>query len=232
MATNLDEGASERPVIAFDGAISTRAVPHPGRVFAAEIEFDLEHPQLIKLASKQKPPLHFHPYHREYMQVLEGLLCVEIDGVERNLTNEDGEIVVEPWAHHRLYPPPRDGLSGPKTVFLLSGDDTPEVFKLDFVFFQNWYGYQDECVLGGKSFDLIQVLCMFDAGASYLSFPRWILCGRTLSRALGIVFGRWIGGLLGYQPFYRQWTTDWDRACARMEKSIFQRRFADRTKAD
>ena len=46
---------------------------------------------------------------------------------------------------------------------------------------------------------------------------------------MGVVIGRWLGGLLGYQPFYRKWTTDWDLACSKMETSIFQRRFADRS---
>lgn len=116
-----------------------------------------------------KPPMHFHPYQQEYIQVLEGRLCVEIDGVERILTIDDGEIVIKAWAHHRLYPPPRDGQNGNKTVFLLSGDDTPEVFKLDFVFFQNWYAYQDECVANGGKFDPIQVMSVSDASTHFKS---------------------------------------------------------------
>ena len=68
---------------------------------------------------------------------------------------------------------------------------------------------------------------MFDAGASYLALPTWIPLGKHLSRVLGIVLGRWIGGLLGYQPFYRKWTTDWELACQKMERSLLQRRFAD-----
>jgi hypothetical protein len=67
---------------------------------------------------------------------------------------------------------------------------------------------------------------MFDAGGSYLSLPTWIPFSRTLARALGIVMGRWVGSLLGYQPYYRQWSTDWGLACERMRSSIFQRRFA------
>jgi hypothetical protein len=67
---------------------------------------------------------------------------------------------------------------------------------------------------------------MFDAGGSYLSLPTWIPFSRTLARALGIVMGRWVGSLLGYQPYYRRWSTDWGLACERMRSSIFQRRFA------
>jgi len=163
------------------------------------------------------------------MEVLDGQLCVEVDGQERVLGPDDGEICVRPWAHHRLYPPPNFE-EARQSKFLLSGQETREVFKLDTVFFQNWYGYQDEVVLEGKSMDLIQVMCMFDAGGSYLSFPAWIPFGRILSRAIGVVIGRWIGGLLGYQPFYSKWTTDWELACQKMETSLVQRRFADRVK--
>lgn len=73
---------------------------------------------------------------------------------------------------------------------------------------------------------------MFDAGGSYLSLPTWIPFSRTLARALGIVGGRWIGGMLGYSPYYEKWSTDWGLACERMGSSIFQRRFATRGKTD
>lgn len=66
----------------------------------------------------------------------------------------------------------------------------------------------------------------FDAGGSYLSLPYWVPFGRSVSRILGIVLGRGIGGLLGYQPYYRKWSGDWDLACQRMRLSLFQRRFA------
>lgn len=95
------------------------------------------------------------------MTVLQGRLCVEVEGRERVLGPEDGEIRVEPWANHRLYPPPPGkGDGGATTRFLLSGGETEEVFKLDTIFFQNWYGYQDEIVMRGAKMDLIQVLCV------------------------------------------------------------------------
>jgi hypothetical protein len=73
---------------------------------------------------------------------------------------------------------------------------------------------------------------MFDAGGSYLSLPWWIPFGRMLSMALSILIGRWMGALMGYQPYYQKWSVDWDLACTRMETSIFQRRFADRNKRE
>lgn len=38
-----------------------------------------------------------------------------------------------------------------------------------------------------------------------------------------VVLGRWIGGLLGYKPFFKEYTTDWDYAVAKMKGSWFQR---------
>ena len=50
--------------------------------------------------------------------------------------------------------------------------------------------------------DPIQIMCMFDAGDSYLSPPSWLPFRSPVGYCLGVVIGRWIGGLLGYQPFY------------------------------
>ncbi|KAI1194518.1 hypothetical protein F5X97DRAFT_275392 [Nemania serpens] len=231
-------------ITAFEGGIVTRVIDHPydsSRVFAYEVTFHLHHPRVVAVAA-QKPPLHFHPYQEEYIEVLEGRLAVEVEGVEYVLSPKDGEFSLRPWSNHRLFSPVTDveegikgyddGWDGEKTVFLLSGQDTDEMFRLDTVFFENWYAYQDLIVVEGEKIDLLQVMSMFDAGGSYLSLPTWIPFSRTIARGLGIVVGRWIGGLLGYQPFFRQWTTDWDLACQKMERSIFHKRFAVRERAE
>ncbi|KAI0490217.1 hypothetical protein F4859DRAFT_500664 [Xylaria cf. heliscus] len=233
-----------KTITAFEGGIVTRIIDHPHdstRVFAYEVTFHLRHPRVVAVAA-QKPPLHFHPYQEEYVEVVEGRLAVEMEGVEHILSPSDGEFKLRPWCNHRLYSPVTglgaqdkrhdDGWDGEKTVFLLSGQDTDEMFRLDTVFFENWYAYQDLVVVEGQKIDLVQVMSMFDAGGSYLSLPRWIPFSRTVARALGIVVGRWIGGSLGYQPFFEKWTTDWDLACRKMDMSIFHRRFADREGED
>ena len=91
------------------------------------------------------------------MQMLEGHLCVEVDGKETVLSPKDGEISVKPWVNHRLYPPPDFG-GTPIIKFLLSAQSTIEPFRLDITFFENWYGYQDEIVLAGKTMNIIQVI--------------------------------------------------------------------------
>jgi hypothetical protein len=46
---------------------------------------------------------------------------------------------------------------------------------------------------------------------------------RTIGYWTQIAIGRWLGGLLGYKPFFREYTTDWDYAVAKMKSSLFQR---------
>ncbi|KAI0111796.1 hypothetical protein F4814DRAFT_460893 [Daldinia grandis] len=207
----------------FDGAIRVYEANNTNRAFSFDVTFQLDHPHFVALPPTQKPPLHFHPYQDEYIEVIEGKLGVDIEGKELKLGPEDGELVVRRWQSHRLYPIVD---SSTKTAqFLLSGEETSQPFRLDAVFFQNWYGYQEKVILAGGKFDTIQVMNMFDAGDCYLSFPAYLPFGKRLAQVVGIIIGRWLGGLLGYQPFHRQWTTDWQTACKRMGTSIFLKRY-------
>ncbi|KAI4221633.1 MAG: hypothetical protein LQ349_007796 [Xanthoria aureola] len=226
--------------VGFGGGMTTRMVKRPDCAFAYEITVHDEHPQVIPMRT-QRPPAHFHPYQCEYIEVLEGQMGLETGGCDRVLRPEDGQVRVEPWTIHRLFAPPLQArktkqpdneATGRITRFLLSGEDTTELFKLDTIFFQNWYKYQEEVEKGRTRMNLIQVMCMFDAGGSYLAPPSWIPGGRLISQAVGIAMGRWLGAILGYQPFYREWTTDWSSACDKMDESYFQRKFADRKKMD
>jgi hypothetical protein len=73
---------------------------------------------------------------------------------------------------------------------------------------------------------------MFDAGDTYLSPPWWVPFRAFVGLWIGIIVGRWIGSLLGYAPYYPEWTTDWQAACDQMEQGWFHRRFADRGAQD
>ncbi|KAI3332044.1 hypothetical protein HD806DRAFT_178688 [Xylariaceae sp. AK1471] len=231
----VEYGPSDPVVEVLKGAVSARLLYHPDRAFAFEVTLDL-----VRGAEffGRKPPMHFH-VQEEYIEATQGRVRLEVGGHEVTLTpGPDSRFDIPPYVHHRSYPLPLDRQEDGNTVvrFLLSGGrktDTPAAFNLDPIFFENWYKYQDNVVCHGAPIDLIQVFCMFDAGGTYLSLPWWVPFGRTISITLGTVLGRWIGsGLLGYQPFHRKWTSDWELACQKMETSIFQRRFADRSKAD
>ncbi|KAI1328425.1 hypothetical protein F5Y16DRAFT_369016 [Xylariaceae sp. FL0255] len=231
----VEYGPADPVVEVLGGAVSARLLRHPNRAFAFEVTMDLVRgAEFFKL----KPPTHFH-VQEEYIEATQGRVGLELEGREITLTpGPDARFNIPPYSHHRSYPLSIERQEHEETIvkFLLSGGsplDEPTSTKLHPIFFENWYKYQDTIVVQGARVDLIQVFCMFDAGGTYLSFPWWVPFGRTISIVLGTVVGRWIGsGLLGYQPFYRQWTSDWNLACQIMETSIFQRRFADRSKAD
>ena len=46
-----------------------------------------------------------------------------------------------------------------------------------------------------------------------------------------VILGRWVGGLLGYKPFFKEYTTDWDFAMAKMKGSLFQRHLVEESYA-
>lgn len=157
-----------------------------------------------------------------------GSLTVEINGVPHVFTPEDGEYALPPGPHHCLYGTPGQA-EGAVVEFWLSATPSGVAAELDQAFFENWYGYQEDIMLRGETPDPIQVMSMFDSGDSYLSPPAWMPFRHTLGWLLGVVVGRYIGGLLGYAPFYPEWTTDWEAACSKMEGCWAQRRFADRS---
>jgi len=227
----MEYSDSDQVITVLDGAISTRVIHHPDRSFAFLVTMDL-----VKGVSffSQKPPVHFHANQDEYIQAVEGKIGLEVEGRELVLTPGDPEYCIDAWANHRSYPiDPERQEPGCKIVkFLLSGDKTTELFQLNTLFFENWYKYQDETVQKAGNISFIQALSIFDAGGTYMSFPRWIPFGQRVSQTMGIVVGRWLGSLMGYQPFYRRYSTDWDLACRQMESSFFQKRFAARSKID
>lgn len=105
------------------------------------------------------------------MQVLEGRLCYEVEGQEHVLTPKDGEVCIKPWTHHRILPmPPTDGPSGRRSVLTLSSTDSDQVFKLDEIFYENWYSYQEELIIHGGSLSLLQILVVSTGGNSEFSF--------------------------------------------------------------
>ncbi|KAK8062511.1 hypothetical protein PG997_014608 [Apiospora hydei] len=221
----MEYSESDKVIEVFDGAVSTLVIRHAQRSFAFEVTLDLTKGAEL---FKQKPPMHFHANQDEYIQACQGDIVLELEGREIVLSPGSQEYRIPAWANHRSYPLPLSLQAGQtsQVKFWLSGAKTPERLQLSTPFFENWYRYQESVLTTGKTFSLIQILSTFDAGGTYLPFPAWVPFGRRISQALGIVCGRWLGGLLGYQPFYREWSSDWDLACQQMRSSIFQRRFA------
>jgi hypothetical protein len=92
--------------------------------------------------------------------MLEGEMALEVEGKEMLLTPDLGEFCVQRWTNHRIYPSASSRTeSGPKkAVCLASGEQSALNFQLDFLFFENWYAYQDSLVVDGQKPDLIQIM--------------------------------------------------------------------------
>ncbi|KAF2657852.1 hypothetical protein K491DRAFT_714143 [Lophiostoma macrostomum CBS 122681] len=192
--------SGEEIVSAFDGSITFRRVPHPTRYFNLEVTFHDHHPHLLHLRD-MNPPQHFHYAQVEYFQVLEGALYIDVGSERILLTPESDELPVNPWVRNRVIPGPLSETT-PITKFLLSGPASTTNRMLDYTFYENYYRYMDQMVSGGQPIEMIQILCMFDAGGSCVALPWYVPFNMIISRLIGVVVGRWVGSLLGYQPYY------------------------------
>jgi hypothetical protein len=85
---------------------------------------------------------------------------VEVEGTEILLDKESGEVCIRPWLNHRLFPPLAEEGGENLTRFLLSGEECPRAFRLDKIFFENWYAYQDLLVIHGEKPDMLQIMCV------------------------------------------------------------------------
>ncbi|KAI0108851.1 hypothetical protein GGR51DRAFT_570116 [Nemania sp. FL0031] len=233
--------AGSNPITKFGGMLVTEFIePPPGRSFCfrqryrwklpPELENDAQASKLLEtLNHPSGPPTHFHPYQNEWYRVESGRMCVEIDGVLKTLTPEDGEVFGRAGSIHRFFISPD---STEDMVAIISGSDPGLDFQLDRVFFENWYGlWHDYLVHEDGKMDLIQLLCTYDAGDAYLPGPSWLPRGLQIWTGYwtGVIVGRWIGGMLGYKPFFKEYTTDWDLAVAKMKTSFWGRRLVDET---
>lgn len=107
---------------------------------------------------KQKPPLHFHASQDEHFQVVEGKAILEYDGRSNVISKDSPPFIIRSGKSHRTYPlEPEAG--GHVIKFLLSADKVPQkAFKLNTLFFENWYKYQEEVLLKNGTFNILQVL--------------------------------------------------------------------------
>ncbi|KAI1871565.1 uncharacterized protein JN550_004559 [Neoarthrinium moseri] len=221
----------------FDGAFTLRELYHHERAYAIEAMFRPDHCLASAIFNpSSKPPQHFHTYQTEYLKVTAGKVVVQVEGRELLLSPTDDELRIPPWTYHCVYPPSsatslsEEERQVPGDIkVIMSSEKTSQPFHEDIIFLENWYHYLNDIIIHGAKLDLLQLMSSFDAAGSYLAFPAWLPFGRYLSRATGIIIGRYLGSMLGYQPYYRKWTTDWQRARERMDTSIFYRRFANPT---
>ncbi|KAI9841067.1 MAG: hypothetical protein M1837_001038 [Sclerophora amabilis] len=149
---------------------------------------------------------------------------IERNGIQHKVLPGDGEVSAKAGDVHRFFIHPDS--TEDMTVYL-SASDSGNDYQLDRIFFENWYGYWHDALLFDKRLDWIQFLSIQDGGDAYIVPPAWVPFRRTVGYWGSVVIGRWIGGLLGYKPFFREYTTDWDYAVAKMKGSYFQRHLVE-----
>ncbi|KAJ5658155.1 uncharacterized protein N7484_001804 [Penicillium longicatenatum] len=234
--------AGQNPLVQFDGKIQTQFLePPPGTAFQIM--------QTYKALKKEDrsgayrgPPPHFHVHQTERFKVLKGRIGVEINEEVRILRPGD-EVAVCPAGNiHRFFVDTGDvSLTDQEkkdwdgeSILMVNATDSGKDFVLDRIFLENWYGIRVDSFKFGNKIDFIQQCCTFDGGDHYLPFPSnlpnfiskpWSVWIRTfLGYWITILVGRWVGGLLGYQPYYREYTTDWELAVAKMSQTWFYRK--------
>ncbi|KAL8792096.1 MAG: hypothetical protein Q9195_005271 [Heterodermia aff. obscurata] len=226
--------AGQSTITNFGGVLITEFLePPPGRcfLFRQTYKHDLTGtipPNLRKLLDgpnrPQGPLLHFHQFQTEYFRVEAGLMGIEVNGATRSVTRDDGEISVKAGSIHRFFIHPDS--PGDMTVYL-SASDAGMDYQLDRIFFENWYGYWHDALLHDGGLSLLQYLAIQDGGDAYTPAPAWVPFRRTVGYWTCVILGRWIGGLLGYKPFFKEYTTDWDYAVMKMKGSFFQRHLVE-----
>ncbi|KAI9655152.1 MAG: hypothetical protein M1821_005635 [Bathelium mastoideum] len=222
--------AGQSTTVKFGGLLTTEFLePPPGRCFLFRQTYrhtvDGRIPENLRkvISSAERPRgplLHFHQFQTEYFKVETGLMGIEINGEVKKVTPEDGEISVKAGSIHRFFIHPS---SPEKMTVYLSASDSGMDYQLDRIFFENWYGYWHDALLHDGGLDWIQFLAIQDGGDAYTPAPCWCPFRRQVGYWGCVIIGRWIGGLLGYKPFFREYTTDWDYAVAKMKGSFFQR---------
>ncbi|KAF2680810.1 hypothetical protein K458DRAFT_372838 [Lentithecium fluviatile CBS 122367] len=142
--------------------------------------------------------------------MLEGELNVDVGDKRIRLRPSDDELEIPARCRNWAIPlPPSEDRK--YTKFLLNDPGADGPYMLDAIFYENYYRYMDQALSpGGEGISVVQVFCMFGAGGSCLVLLNFILFSMTLSKAMTVVIGRWLGGILGYQPYYKEWTTDWE----------------------
>lgn len=151
----------------FGGLLTTEFLePPPGRcfLFRQTYRHNVEGPipenlrRLIDGPNRPKgPPPHFHQFQTEYFRVESGVMGISVDGKQKIVTAEDGEVSVKAGSIHNFFIHPT---SPEKMTVYLSASDSGLDYQLDRIFFENWYGYWHDALLHDGGLDWIQFLAV------------------------------------------------------------------------
>ena len=92
-----------------------------------------------------------------------GDFTLDVDGKQYRVTRDDPVMVISPWQHHCVYG--TSGIIQEEVEFVAHSEDTrggrgSGQAQLDRMFFENWYGYQEDVFQSRSKFDILQVLAV------------------------------------------------------------------------
>lgn len=200
--------AKQTPLSTFSARLSHWERSPPGSNLSV-IEIQRTDPRglahLSPASNPLNPPYHWHWRQDEYFRIRRGRYIFTVEGVETTYTRDDTAaqpIHVPPRQHHtfRLDPSSEDE-QGEIEISAAPADD-----GLSERFFRNLYSYLHDCHTQDVGPSLPQLLLFLDDAEVSLALPgpRWL--ANPASWALGVVVGRWFGGLmLGYKASYPEY---------------------------
>ncbi|KAJ6779468.1 hypothetical protein PWT90_00774 [Aphanocladium album] len=233
--------AGQNPLTQFDGKIATHFLEPPAGTAFQIMQIYKPLPEGDTSGAYRGPPPHFHLHQTERFRVIKGRVGIEVNEKVTILRPSDGVAICPAGNIHRFIVDvprdkncPEDDDDDGELVFMVNATDSGKDFVLDRIFLENWYGVRVDSFKYGTKIDFIQQCATFDGGDHYLPFPAtlpqwvpmtWSVAIRTfLGFWITVIIGRYIGGLMGYQPFYKEYTTDWELAVAKMQGTWFYRR--------
>ncbi|GAA5825277.1 hypothetical protein JCM11251_006915 [Rhodosporidiobolus azoricus] len=181
----------------FGGAMVLWSEETPEGRFVSRHLFKGDSPHTNKgKESIATPPLHYHIYQTETLEVLSGKMCYILSGKE-DVAKKGDKIVLPPGPEnaHTFWRSTEDDEDLMMAATVSGGPN--EGFCDEFI--SNFYGYLSSVTMAGQSPSLFQMLHFLDDADVVLADPPF-----GLGRVLNVVLGRWLGSLLGYKTRYAE----------------------------
>ncbi|KAF7960451.1 hypothetical protein EAE96_000132 [Botrytis aclada] len=161
---------------------------------------NIENPTVA--AGLSGPPLHIHLQQDEYFQVEQGVLGAITDGKEHAITRVDGILKIPAGTRHRFW----CHKSATESLVFHGWIDPQDLdYQLDKNALRNIQGYFADCERSNLKPSVFQLVSFAYYSGTVLTPPFWVPTWFLVS--VHYIVARWIAeGLLGYQPWYPEYT--------------------------
>ena len=140
-----------------------------------------------------RPPYHWHWRQMEHFTIRQGAMLFTMEGKSFRWTAADGVLDIPIGLRHTFKTDP----DCQETVIFQITADPEEENGMSERFFRNIYAYIDDCDKAKVAPSLVQLLMFLDSAEVSLGLPGPRVIANPLSWVVGVVFGRYLGWLLG-----------------------------------